>query len=147
MRNNEKVVAVLSEIKKVFIIGPIEKYEDFNFGEFMKVHKFLESKGFEVVNPHLLDRSETSSSLRDSFRQDILEMLDCDFAVVIPDWSESHSAISKMIVCQQWEMPVHTIIIEDNEIILKEDIEYHLDITIMPKIYVEPAWLKSKFES
>ncbi len=101
--------------QKIFIIGPIEpniealiKSMDESVQLFGLAAMFLEEKftGAEIVNPHYIHEEGVEQSFIELHREDICAMLECDLAVVIPGSDQSRSAQSKIIIAQEWQLPL-----------------------------------------
>lgn len=82
-----------TEMKKIYISGPMTGIADFNFPSFNKAASELRAKGHTVINPaEKQDEGNPDMTWYDYMRQDIRMMMDCDTIFMLPGWSCSKGA-------------------------------------------------------
>lgn len=110
---------------KVYVSGPMEGYENFNFPAFQAASDWLTRQGYEVLNPaDPQDIDPTNPNLatntRENFlRRDIEMVLEADFVVVLEGWQVSRGARLEVSVARAIGVGVNRI--EDNTLMKVED--------------------------
>lgn len=107
--------------KTVYLAGPMQGYEDFNFPLFMAAAELLRESGFEVVNPAELDEDEgffegtdketfsvTSGARAKYMVRDLPHVVECEAIALLPGWQESTGSNIELLtalVCgrEVWE--------------------------------------------
>lgn len=82
---------------KLYILGPMRGYKDFNFPAFDEARDTLESMGHLVVSPADMDRTldgfdpakDKPKDSRFYMSRDIPELLKCQGAACLPGWTRS----------------------------------------------------------
>lgn len=80
-----------SQVRKVYISGPMTGYKDFNFPAFNAAAEQLKAAGYEVVNPTEIN-SDTDGDYHGYLRKDIKALCDCDGLILIKGWEASNGA-------------------------------------------------------
>jgi hypothetical protein len=85
---------------KVYILGPMRGYPEFNFPAFFAAEERLKALGFEVFNPARMDQerdgfntlTDVPRRIRDYMKRDLSTVCDMDFLYALQDWEESQGA-------------------------------------------------------
>jgi hypothetical protein len=90
-------------MKTIYISGAVTGDDNYR-SKFERAEKFLESRGFKVVNPvkDEVDGKAWSYYLR----KDLRKLLDCDCIYVLSDWATSRGALLEINVALSLEMEI-----------------------------------------
>ena len=82
---------------KVYIAGKMNGLKAYNFQRFFEVQGYLESRGYDVVNPAEFDVIETyvnkrSRSWEDCLADDLQLLSGCDAIMMLGGWEDSEGA-------------------------------------------------------
>lgn len=83
---------------KVYISGPMTNYPNYNKEAFMLAEKYLESLGYEVINPHNLEHK--TDNWLDCMKTDIIALLDCEAIYMLDKWIYSKGAKLEFIIAK-----------------------------------------------
>lgn len=86
---------------KIYISGPMTGYPHLNFPLFDAIAEELEKLGWEVVSPARLERERGSTTYRthrQSLKDDIVALMDCDAIYMLPSWQHSRGAGCELVV-------------------------------------------------
>ena len=98
-----------TEIRKLYVAGPMSGYLECNYPAFGFAAKKLEEAGYEVVNPALISAGQEGTHYVDHLREDLRAMLDCDAVATLENWWESTGARNEVNVAGLLKMPVRTV--------------------------------------
>lgn len=106
---------VRSDIKNVYLSGPMSGFEDFNFLAFNEAEEILTSEGFKVFNPASHGwgggNPETGTlseeEYREFLRKDFIAVAESDAVFVLPDWEQSRGAKREVQVARWCGIPVY----------------------------------------
>lgn len=85
----------------IYISGPMTGHSDMNLPIFKQAQTVLESKGYEVLNPHEIAETVNIrffemgkvADYEDYLKEDIIQMLtNADMVLVLPGWRSSKGA-------------------------------------------------------
>lgn len=76
-----------------YIFGPMTGIPEHNKPAFVEAQKFLESKGYDVLNPANLPPSLSQAQCMDI---DFASVRACDIMFALPGWSESGGALAEV---------------------------------------------------
>jgi len=92
---------------KVYILGPMSGYPDFNRPAFREAAAELRSRGFDVVCPaELDDLYDEPNHYTGYYVRDIPYLLQCDIGVALPGWRKSKGASLEAVILNTLERPV-----------------------------------------
>ena len=80
-----------TEIKRIYISGPMSGIENLNFPTFNLEAARLRGLGYEVVNPAEIN-PDPQTTWEQCMRNDLIAMLDCDTLALLPGWANSKGA-------------------------------------------------------
>lgn len=118
---------------RVYISGPMEGYENFNFPAFKAAEEKLIALGYEVLNPAVdgdidLDDPNKASQPREWYlRRDIEWVLQSDFVVVLEGWEMSRGARLEVSVARALGLEITRFDPTDNTNLLKVEYETVLE--------------------
>lgn len=106
-----------TKYKKVYISGAITGMPNKNKEEFKKYEDKFINLGYEVINPHNIfsdeevERIESMDISEDEkwcifLKEDLIQMLKCDFVAVLPNWEHSRGANLEIKTALGVKMPV-----------------------------------------
>lgn len=118
-----------SKAVSVYVAGPMQGYEDYNYPLFQAVSEALRGYGFQVVNPaeldsadplpHELDGGEpwtVSPKSRAAYmKRDLTWVVGCDAICLLPGWEESKGANMELLVALMKGSEVWEVFEEDGE--------------------------------
>lgn len=91
----------------VYISGPISKIIDGNRQAFFDAQQLIESKGFEVLNPHDIcselrprDYASPEEFWQACMKACIKCMMDADLCVLLPGFTDSRGAVMEASICR-----------------------------------------------
>lgn len=114
-------------MKRIYISGPMEGKPDLNVDAFNSMQIFLESFGYQVVNPVHVDVDPdfliTDIPTRlDYYRKDIRALTYCDGIMMLKGWNVSHGAQLERTIAQEMGLIViYEDQIEDGAIKFREN--------------------------
>lgn len=82
--------------RRAYIAGPITGIADLNKPAFYEAHSRLLLMGYDVANPHDINKPHPNPTWSEAVRRDIKVMVDCDLVVMLPGWGRSRGA------CLEW---------------------------------------------
>lgn len=94
---------------KIYIAGPMQKIENYNFSEFFRAEKKLKKYGYNVINPARLSlklskklKKDLSEIPRNLFiLQDLKELLKCDAIYMLKGWLDSEGSQLEYEIAKQ----------------------------------------------
>lgn len=90
---------------KIYLLGPMTGYPDYNRGQFNAVAEQLRRFGHTVENPAEFPEPEIPT--REAYLKIALPRLfSCDIAATLPGWQESWGASLEVYNAQQLKIPV-----------------------------------------
>lgn len=95
-------------MKRCYLAGPMTGYPDLNFAVFHRAAARLRAAGYEVANPAEINPDQ-SSSWEACMRNDIAQLVTCDFVVVLPGWDRSRGASLEVYIAEKLGMPRLTV--------------------------------------
>jgi len=105
-----------SNIKTIYLSGPISFVPNNNHEKFSNATKKLTSKGYIVINPLELIENE-SSTWEECMKVDLTEMLKCDAVFVLDGWEKSRGATLEVFLSQKLSIPVFDLNFESINIL------------------------------
>jgi hypothetical protein len=130
----------LSAKTRVYLLGPMTGYPDFNRPAFRQATAWLRSKGYAVISPDELDDTHPAGGTewKDYMRRDIPWAVNAEVGYALPGWRQSRGAILETCLMQQLGIPV----VELREIGKKHGVMQYAEIPIRPEELPSP-WLGS----
>jgi hypothetical protein len=95
-------------IHKLYVAGPMTGYPEANYPAFDRAAEWLESFGYEVVNPTGVHIDQKHHYV-DLLWEDLRVMLDCHGIAVLDKWWESTGARNEVSVAGLLRMPVRPV--------------------------------------
>jgi hypothetical protein len=96
-----------SDIKTIYVAGPMSGLHNFNYDTFNVVAGVLRSAGYTVLNPAEFQGGYQDKSWHDYMRYDIQIIIDeADAVVLLPDWEGSKGANVEVTVARAIGLPV-----------------------------------------
>ena len=83
---------------KAYISGPMTGIENFNMPAFNKASLLLKEKGYEPVLPVTYVEGK---SYQQYLKEDIKELLECDYIFLLDNWRNSHGANLEYIIARE----------------------------------------------
>ncbi len=110
----------MSRLPRVYIAGPMRNYYQANAAAFDEAAEVLRERGADPVSPIDLDREDglvpgepvTDIELRQCFKRDVVELLECDAVLLLPEWSDSQGAKAEYMLATACNIP--TIRVRDD---------------------------------
>lgn len=84
--------AAMSEIKTLYIAGPMTGLPDYNRPAFHEAAQALRAAGFTVLNPAETSLPPGADSWADYMRAGLAQVLAADGVALLPGWSQSRGA-------------------------------------------------------
>ena len=97
-----------SEIKLLYVAGPMTGYTECNYPAFNAAAADLRAHGYSVVNPVDVNPPEHCHYV-DLLREDLRAMIDCDGVATLEGWWESAGARNEVQVAGLLRMPVRSV--------------------------------------
>lgn len=99
---------------KIYISGPITGTTDY-MERFTKIQKELEYRGYEVINPALINSNLPKSTTWEEYMRVSLVMLEmCDAIYLLKGWRNSKGATLEYNRARQWGLKIHEEILYEN---------------------------------
>lgn len=117
-----------SDIKKIYIAGPMSGHDDWNFPAFFEAERQLLGMGYEVINPAHNDGPTVEAALESAgspsspnhtwayyMKRDLPHVLEVDAICLLPGWQKSKGASLEVTVAKAIGLP--QMILRDGELI------------------------------
>lgn len=92
--------------KRVYISGPMTGLPDFNYPVFDYKEERLWELGFVPVNPANNFNRDTTRPRWEYLKEDIKNLLTCDFIIFLPGFERSAGALLEALVARECNIPV-----------------------------------------
>lgn len=94
---------------KVYLLGPMTGYPDFNRPTFRAAKADLESLEFSVVCPDELDSSDPAGGNQwaDYMKRDLPYLFGVDVGIALPNWEDSDGACTEVFLLTMLRKPVY----------------------------------------
>lgn len=92
-------------MNRIYISGKISGIENGALKLFNKAEKYLQSKGYETVNPMTLNHNHDKSWVA-YMKEDIKALCDCDSIFMLSNWSDSKGAIIEHSIARDLGMTI-----------------------------------------
>jgi hypothetical protein len=99
----------LNLISPVYISGPITGIENANKEAFSIMTDYVQSLGYEVINPRALDIPEGTREediWKVMMRLSLQGLLESNSVVVLPGWEHSYGANMEVDIADELDMPI-----------------------------------------
>jgi hypothetical protein len=116
------MMLMTTNIKKVYIAGPMSGHDDWNFPAFFEAERQLLGMGYEVINPAHNDGPTVELALKSAgspsrpnhswayyMRRDLPHVLEVDAVCVLPGWQKSNGAMLEAQVARAIGVPLMVI--------------------------------------
>jgi hypothetical protein len=123
----------MSEIKKVYIAGPMSGHDDWNFPAFFEAERQLLGMGYEVINPAHNDGPTVEEALKSAgspsrpnhawsyyMRRDLPHVMEVDAVCVLPGWQKSKGASLETQVARAIGIPL--MVIKDGALVPRVEV-------------------------
>ncbi len=123
----------MSEIKKIYIAGPMSGHDDWNFPAFFEAERQLVALGYSVVNPAHNDGPTVELALESAgrpsapnhtwayyMRRDLPHVLGVDALCVLPGWQKSKGALLEVQVAEAIGLPL--MILRDGQLVPRVEV-------------------------
>lgn len=127
---------------KLYILGPMTGYEDFNRKAFREARVFLKSLGHEVVCPDELDDLDPAKGRQwaDYMRRDIPYLCQVDSGIALPGWQESRGALLEACILNALGKPVYNYSdVRSPRIVLDPIDPADLPEAVLPSRSIDPS--------
>lgn len=94
---------------KLYVSGPMTGLPQKNVPAFNAATRKLRARGFQVVNPAELDKSDPCANWIEYLRRDLKWLLTCDAIATLPRWKNSKGANLEIHVGKELSFPIHTV--------------------------------------
>jgi hypothetical protein len=122
-----------SDIKKIYIAGPMSGHDDWNFPAFFEAEQQLLGMGYEVINPAHNDGPTVELALESAgnpsapnhtwayyMRRDLPHVLSVDAICLLPGWQNSRGAKLEVHVAKAIGLP--QVILRDGELLPRVEV-------------------------
>ena len=90
--NKAAVESIKVKRWSVYVSGPMTGLPNYNEEAFAFVEDQLRREGFEVLNPHVINKDRDHSKVKECMKRDIHQLTLCDHMTLLPGWEHSKGA-------------------------------------------------------